>query len=181
MPLPEYAIEQVSAPASHKVIRFPGRGARGRRLVPGVNDLSTRFPEVAALWDGEKNGALTPDQVLPGSHRHVWWRCIQGHSWEAEVRSLAAMGSGCPVCARQSRLTEEHRSARRRLVPGVNDLAAVCPEVAALWDKEKNGALDPCDILNTSTKPYWWKCSAGHSWQSAIRPLAIRNGKCPHC
>lgn len=26
------------------------------------------------------NGALTPSEVLPGSHRKVWWRCEKGQS-----------------------------------------------------------------------------------------------------
>ena len=161
----------------------------GRRFAPGINDLATRHPEVLPFWDWEKNGDLDPGQMRSSSTCKVWWKCPEGHSWEATVSTVGNEGTRCPTCARQSRLTEEYRATRRppadntrrRLVPGVNDLATVCPEVAALWDKEKNGALDPCDILNTSTKPYWWKCPAGHSWQSAIRPLAIRNGKCPYC
>lgn len=28
-----------------------------------------------------KNQGLTPNEVLPGSHKMVWWRCEKGHQW----------------------------------------------------------------------------------------------------
>jgi hypothetical protein len=32
-------------------------------------------PELAKQWHPDKNGDLTPDDVLPGSNKKVWWRC----------------------------------------------------------------------------------------------------------
>jgi len=71
-----------------------------RRLMQGYNDLATLEPRVAAQWDPELNGALTPDMVMPGSHRKVWWRCADGHVWQTYVFSRTGnQRSGCPVCA----------------------------------------------------------------------------------
>ena len=42
------------------------------KLIPGVNDLETLYPEVAAQWDHEKNGDLKPSMLLPGSGKRVW-------------------------------------------------------------------------------------------------------------
>jgi len=66
----------------------------GRRLVPGVNDLASTHPEVAAQADG-----WDPTTVRPGSNTSQRWRCKQGHTWPASVISRTLIGSGCPGCA----------------------------------------------------------------------------------
>ena len=82
----------------------------GRFPIPGENDLATKYPLLAQEWNTEKNGDLTPRDVLPGSHRIVWWRCAHGHQWRAQVKSRVN-GSGCPVCT------------NRTVQSGDNDLA----------------------------------------------------------
>ena len=68
-------------------------------MLPGFNDLATRYPAVAKEWHPTKNGALTPDHILPGSRKKVWWRCSSGHEWQAVVYSrTGAQSSGCPFC-----------------------------------------------------------------------------------
>ena len=67
------------------------------KLSPDSN-LAVKFPEVAEEWHPTKNGALTPSEVTPGSHKKVWWRCKKkGHEWEAMIKSRAN-GSGCRKC-----------------------------------------------------------------------------------
>ena len=68
-----------------------------KKVLPGFNDLATLYPEVAAQWHPTKNGALTPDHILPGSRKKVW--CPSGHEWQAVVYSrTGAQSSGCPFC-----------------------------------------------------------------------------------
>ncbi len=38
---------------------------RREKSVSGENDLATVFPQLAAQWDAEKNGSLTPETVSP--------------------------------------------------------------------------------------------------------------------
>ena len=45
----------------------------GRQALAGENDLATLYPDIAAQWDEEKNGALHPSNVTAGSNRRVWW------------------------------------------------------------------------------------------------------------
>ena len=97
---------------------------------PGETDFATLWPELAAQWHPTRNGALTPSEVLPGSHRKVWWRCEKGHEWQAEVKTRVN-GCGCPVCA------------NRKLAEGENDLATLRPELAAQWHPTRNGSLTP--------------------------------------
>lgn len=72
----------------------------GRQVLAGFNDLATRYPKIAAQWDGELNGALTPEMVTAGSSKRVWWRCGDGHVWKAVISSRTGKRKhGCPVCA----------------------------------------------------------------------------------
>ena len=102
----------------------------GKRPWPGFNDLASQEPALAAQWHPERNGPLTPDQVVCGSTRRVWWQCGSGHVWAASVKSRAA-GAGCPYCA------------GRRISPGENDLATLYPALARQWHPTKNGGLTP--------------------------------------
>lgn len=70
-----------------------------KRVLPGFNDLATKYPEIAAQWHPTMNGSLTPDHVLPGSRKKVWWQCRSGHVWQAVVYSrTGSQRTGCPVC-----------------------------------------------------------------------------------
>lgn len=71
----------------------------GKETLVGFNDLESRYPEVAAEWDYEKNAPLLLSEVVPGSHREVYWMCSEcGHSWHARVYTRTG-GHGCPKCA----------------------------------------------------------------------------------
>lgn len=140
----------------------------GRQALAGFNDLATLYPQVAAQWDAEKNGALTPDQVTPGTNRKVWWRCEAGHSWQAIVKSRVS-GCGCPVCV------------GRKLLPGVNDFAARYPQIAAQWDQEANGVLRPNQVLPGTHRKVWWRCDQGHRWQASVLSRTVGGTGCPVC
>ena len=71
---------------------------------PGYNDLATTHPDVAAEWNYERNGDLKPTDVSKGSARKVWWKCSEGHEWEAMIRARTKKnGTGCPVCRRRKK------------------------------------------------------------------------------
>ena len=131
----------------------------GRFPIPGENDLATKYPLLAQEWNTEKNGDLTPDQVLPGSHRIVWWRCAHGHQWRAQVKSRVN-GAGCPVCT------------NRTVQSGDNDLATQLPTLAKEWHPTKNGALTPKDVVPGSRRKVWWICPKGHEYQAMISSRA---------
>ena len=87
----------------------------GRQALAGENDLTTLYPDIAAQWDEEKNGALHPSNVTAGSNRPVWWRCEKGHSYRTIIAQRVQRGDGCPYCA------------NRKVLPGFNDLATAAP------------------------------------------------------
>ena len=72
----------------------------GKRVLAGFNDLATLRPKVAQAWHPTLNGGLRPEDVTLGSNKKVWWRCGEGHVWQAFVYARAKPnGTGCPVCA----------------------------------------------------------------------------------
>lgn len=140
----------------------------GRAAWPGETDLASRFPELAREWHPTKNLPLTPDQVLPGSERQVWWRCSLGHEWQSEIRSRVD-GCGCPVCA------------NRVVKPGVNDLASQFPALAQQWHPAKNGTLNPWDVTAGTKRKVWWRCEKGHIWCASVQARTLDGTGCPYC
>lgn len=82
----------------------------GKKVLAGFNDLATTYPQIAAQWHPNLNGALTPQMVTAGSHKKAWWICTEGHVWKAFIYSRTGKHQrGCPVCAG---VVNEKRKAR---------------------------------------------------------------------
>ena len=140
----------------------------GKMVLPGFNDLASAFPELASEWNSEKNGALTPHDVTPGSSRYVWWRCAMGHEWRTRVVTRT-MGSCCPYCS------------GKKVLPGFNDLETENPALAAEWDTIKNGSLKPSGVTPYSNRHVWWRCVKGHEYRAMIAARNVSNTGCPYC
>jgi hypothetical protein len=133
----------------------------GREVVPGVNDLATTNPKLAAQalgWD--------PAAIVAGSNERRRWRCDFGHEWDALVFSRARDGRGCPYCA------------RHWVTPGVNDLATLHPEIA----RELVGE-DPSTLHSGSHRRMTWQCENGHVWQAQVSKRTAKSNPsgCPGC
>jgi len=140
-----------------------------RITVPGKNDLATTHPDLAAQWYQEKNGTLTPDRVIAGSTRKVWWICSSSHIWRAAVSSRTLNRSGCPVCG------------GKKVIPGENDFAAAYPELASQWHPTKNGSLTPQAVAPFSNRKVWWICGKGHEFAAVIGARVSGSTACPYC
>ena len=138
-----------------------------RKVLKGFNDLSTVNPELAAEWHPTKNGSLTPDMVMAGSTKKVWWQCEHGHEWQASVNNRSK-GTGCPYCS------------GRKALKGFNDLATVNPELATEWHPTKNSDMTSDMVTSGSEKKVWWQCKRGHEWQARIADRSKGSG-CPIC
>lgn len=76
------------------------------KLLKGFNDLASRFPDIAAEWDEERNGSLSPADVLSASALSVFWKCEEGHSWSAPICNRTLLHSGCPDCWKDSQSSQ---------------------------------------------------------------------------
>ena len=139
----------------------------GRVAIRGENDLKTLNPALAQEWDYELNGNLKPENMTANSGRKVWWKCKDGHKWQARIASRTN-GNGCPYCS------------GRIAVKGKNDLLTLNPYLAKEWNYSLNGDLTPEKVTAKSSQKVWWKCKDGHEWQAVISSRAIGRG-CPIC
>ena len=69
----------------------------GKKVLSGYNDLKTINPKLASEWNYEKNNELKPQDFTPNSNKKVWWKCSNGHEWQAVINNRNK-GSGCPYC-----------------------------------------------------------------------------------
>ena len=102
------------------------------------------------------------------SGKTVWWKCKDGHEWQARVADRSR-GNGCPYC-----------SGKKALI-GINDLKTLNAKVASEWNFEKNGEKKLEEYCLHSGKRVWWKCKDGHEWQATIDSRTRENGNgCPY-
>ena len=153
---------------------------------PGYNDLATHYPEIAEQWHPTKNGELTPDQVVPGSRKKVWWYLpyddpVTGKhfnfEWEATLINRTSQKNGCPYLTNDAAW------------PGYNDLATHYPEIAEQWHPTKNGELTPDQVVPGSGKKVWWylpyddPVTGKHfnfEWKAVIVTRTFLNIGCPY-
>jgi hypothetical protein len=134
------------------------------------NNFAVLFPNILKEWDFDKNCPIKPTDLMPNSHKKVWWKCKYNHKWRTGIVYRTKQKSGCPYCS-------------GKLADSDNSLAALYPDLSKEWDPEKNGDLIPNDVRPGTDRKVWWICSKGHSWKAAIyhRTMAKKPTGCPYC
>lgn len=66
------------------------------------NSLAKSRPDLAKEWHPFKNAPLTPNDVVAGGFRKVWWVCKHNHEWQATLASRVHNGTGCSKCSLQT-------------------------------------------------------------------------------
>ncbi len=137
------------------------------KVLKGFNDLPTVKPELISEWS-ERNGDLKPDDFGPFSRKKVWWKCKNGHEWQATINSRSS-GNGCRKCS------------NKVVQKGFNDLATKRPDIAKEWSK-KNHPLTPESVMWKKHASFWWKCSVcGNEYKAWLSQRIERNQGCPYC
>jgi hypothetical protein len=67
---------------------------------PTCNNLTTKFPELAAEWHPTKNESPPP---VYWDTKPAWWRCSQGHEWVESTSDRAKNRKLCRACTRANR------------------------------------------------------------------------------
>ena len=73
------------------------------QVLEGYNDLATVNPILAKEWNYEKNEKLKPTMFTANSGKQVWWKCQNGHEWNAEIRTRNR-GAKCPICKKTNKV-----------------------------------------------------------------------------
>ena len=133
------------------------------------NNISTKFPDIAAEWNYGLNEGLTPEMFAYAANKKAWWTCKAcGNDYDMVINNRTIGKMNCPYCA------------GKRIKVGFNDLATTHPQLAEEWDYDKNEKT-PQEYSKGSDKKVWWLCKAySHSYCSAISSRANGTG-CPVC
>lgn len=135
---------------------------------PEEDSLKEKFGAVSAEWNYERNFPIRPEMFHPKSGRKVWWRCADGHEWQATIGKRTGAGRGCPYCANKK-------------VSYSNSLGYLFPDLSMEWFQEGNHDLTPFDVTPGSGKRVWWKCRNGHFFKARVADRASKGGKCLYC
>jgi len=156
------------APILKRTSRGQGCPYCSNRRVCKDNALATVNPTLASQWNYCKNGELTPELVTAYTGKKVWWKCKEGHEWEATINTRNK-GAGCHYCTKQKTLIED-------------SLYTLVPRLLKEWDYEQNRNINPKEVPPGSGKKVWWRCTEGHIWQDKIiNRYKNETGSCPTC
>ena len=122
--------QEFEATINH-VVRSVGNGTTGcpvcagRKIVSGINDIASQYPEVAAMLS-EKDKHIAFKVGVESTKKAIFICPDCKQEFEAVIQNVVRSVSktnttGCPVCA------------GKKVVPGINDLASQYPKVAAMW------------------------------------------------
>lgn len=130
----------------------------GRKAIPGVNDLVTTHPKVAAWADGWE-----PKNFKSQSNLLMDWRCEFGHRYRARIYNRVQDLESCPYCN------------NRKVLKGFNDVASTHPEIAS-----QAIGWDPTMHVAKTGKRFTFVCSQGHIWKASLHNRVAGTG-CPEC
>ena len=137
-----------------------------------LNSIAELRPDLAQQFDLDANFPLTAINTSVNSKRKVGWVCKQGHKWSNSPQHRnRSKRADCPICT------------DRIVVPGVNDLFTLCPQLEEEWNAKKNVDIDPRTLPRSSNRKVWWICSHGHEWKTATSHRTSINNptNCPYC
>lgn len=91
-------------------------------------------------------------------HSKTWWKCSEGHKWEAAYSTVYHQGNGCLHCSGLMRKTPK-------------DYHALATKRGFRWLGS--------EVYSIKTKTEW-ECEKGHVWEAIYNHIQQGNG-CPHC
>lgn len=121
--------------------------------------------EGESLADGKDTSAvgaacfpLRPRDVVFGSEREAYWRCVESHVWKTSVYShTSSRESRCPDCYVETK-----------------DWLANSPLVQ-IWHPTKNLPRVPEDVTVRSNKIFWWQ-HGEFVWQVSAKDRQKKDG-----
>ena len=130
----------------------------GRKIIPGINDLASKYPEIAAMWSN-KNKKSASEVAVKCNKKAIFVCPDCGEEFEAKIEhvvcSVSNVNTGCPVCR------------GLRVATGINDLASQCPEAAAMWSSKNK--LSASEVTAKSGKKAFFVCpDCGQEFKAII-------------
>lgn len=119
----------------------------GHRLIKGVNDLASQYPEIAMEWSPSND--ISPDEITTMNNRVVKWICDKHPQYPYEMSVFnRTYNKGQCTCT--------NTIGRRKAIRGVNDLLTVMPEKAKIW--HPSNKRQPHQVTISSPERVAWIC-----------------------
>lgn len=131
------------------------------RFASDANNLAVLYPGLLEQWDYDNNTHFNPSDVTPHVNKKAWWRCSNGHTWQATIYNRTKNKSGCPHCAR-------------------NNSRKYTIEYFLAYAAKLNGKCLTEKYCNAKTK-IAMSCENGHTWSTRAEAFLYSNDWCPMC
>ena len=152
-------------------LRHLGHGkcpvCKRRKAEKGSNTFADKYPEYISQWS--PNNEKKPDDVLYDSSAWYKWICPTcSNEYGAYIKTVLSDENACPYCS------------NRFVLPGVNSLAALHPDIIQRWSS--NNGFTPDQVLATSKSYALWVCPiCTGEYRAQINSIVDGNAKCPYC
>ena len=102
------------------------------RKVCRENSYGSIYPQFAKFWNQEKNGDITPHDIVPGTDNKYWHTCQFGHDFYPQISNITKQKRGrwCPIC--------KLRGTSRLEIMFFVELSKIFNEENVIWQKKSN-------------------------------------------
>ncbi|NLE27705.1 MAG: zinc-ribbon domain-containing protein [Clostridiaceae bacterium] len=138
-----------------------------KAVAPGINDLATINPLLAAEWSPKNK--RTPDSVRCDSRLDAFWECPDCKGVYNEIIDDREVGDeSCPFCS------------KGKLLAGLNDLATTHPELAAEWSPRNE---KPASAVKKEYRYHaLWVCpDCGNDYRTSVSEREVGDKRCYYC
>jgi len=119
-------------------------------------------PELEAIFDVERNHPVRLDMVYPDQTTKVWWKCSEGHSYQASPKKMLSRKGNIKICF------DHELRANLKIALENNSYTLL----------GKN--LD--EVLHEFAGEYsTFKCKNGHIFSETLKKVAAGKATCPEC
>ena len=136
----------------------------GSKIIEGVNDFATHYPDFVQYVDKEKKD---PQEFFYGFKNEIPWKCDKGHKFNSKISIALKNGQfHCPYCE------------NRILLKGYNDVLTVIGDrILEMWSHTNKKS--PSETLYKEASSYYFICNSGHAFSSQV---SQEEGiQCPYC
>lgn len=116
----------------------------GKKMSPELS-FGYKFPNLSQFWNYERNNGITPFDVLPGSDKKYWFKCENGHDFDAQLFNITKKKTPrwCPKC--------KLKGTSRLEIRLYSELSSIFGESNVIWQKKNNYSKlkfgVECDLL----------------------------------
>lgn len=108
--------------------------------------LTVSHPFLVQEWDWSLNIA-SPDSFTQGMNNRIYWKCTEGHGWQARISDRALYGTACPRCAVLKTGSKGERELQSFIeslgfIPEINQRSLIAPYELDLYLQDKSIAFE---------------------------------------